>query len=62
MAYDPERFRRAYLPEPLPLAASRGWRLTGVGSDRLRSAVDLSLRDEAGRSLFGRIDQRVAAA
>lgn len=51
MAYDPDRFRRAYLPEPLPVALDGGLVITSVSTDRVRSAIDLRVETDDGRAL-----------
>jgi MoaA/NifB/PqqE/SkfB family radical SAM enzyme len=48
MAYDPERFRRAYLPEALPIDLGSGFSIEEVRSDRLRSAIDLLVAHVSG--------------
>lgn len=62
MGYDPERFRRAFLPEPLPLALGEGYWLTEVLSDRLRSGIDLHVRAEDGRSVLVLVEEAGASA
>lgn len=59
MAYDPERFRRAYLPEPLPIALPGGAHITRVASDRVRSAIDLRVETDDGRALTVFVERAV---
>jgi len=61
MAYDVDRFRRAYLPAPLPAAVVGGWRIVTVQTDRVRDAVDLRLEDGA-RALTVFVERRVEGA
>ncbi len=59
MAYDPERFRRAYLPDELPLALADGSRIVRIASDRVRSAIDLGVQTPDGRTLTVFVERAV---
>lgn len=59
MAYDPVRFREAYLPEPLPLTLPDGTVIRRVASDRVRSAIDLGVESDDGRALTVFVERAV---
>lgn len=59
MAYDPERFARAYLPGPLPRPFADRWTLAAIERDRVRAAVDVRLERDDGARLVVFVERRV---
>lgn len=59
MAYDPERFRRAYLPGALPCPLVDGFAVTAVLRDRVRAAIDLRIEAPDGRGLTVFVERAV---
>ncbi len=62
MAYDADAFVARFLGGSLPAPLADGFRAVRAQSDRVRTALDVVLQDEAGRSVTAFLERRVDGA